>query len=88
MTDRKLYKSNNKKVFGVCAGIAEYLDVDPAIVRIIWAITVLFTGFGLGAYIIAAIIMDENPGYRTDDSNQEYTYSDSSDTVKGFNPER
>ena len=37
MTEKRLYKSADKKISGVCGGIAEYFGIDPAIVRIIWA---------------------------------------------------
>ena len=37
MNGKKLYKSNNKKICGVCAGVAEYFNIDPTIVRLIWA---------------------------------------------------
>ena len=55
---KKLYKSvKDKKIAGVCGGIAEYLDVDSTIVRLIGIILVFSWGSGLLAYIIAAIIM-------------------------------
>lgn len=56
---RRLYRdSNDKFVAGVCSGIAAYLNVDPAIVRILFAI-ITFGGFGLGflAYILLWIIL-------------------------------
>ncbi len=87
MTEKRLYKSADKKISGVCGGIAEYFGIDPAIVRIIWAGTFLFTGAGLIAYIIAAIVMNENPGYEEDHSQGMETYSYDSDTIKGFKPE-
>ena len=87
MTEKRLYKSADKKISGVCGGIAEYFGIDPAIVRIIWACTFLFTGAGLIAYIVAAIVMNENPGYEEDHSADSYTYSYDSDTIKGFKPE-
>ena len=59
---KKLYKSRyNRKVCGVCGGIAEYLNVDATVVRLIWAGLSLVGGFGILPYIIAAIIMKENP---------------------------
>jgi len=51
----------NRKIAGVCAGFAEYLDLDPSLVRILWALLALFGGFGLLGYIIAWIIMPEEP---------------------------
>ena len=55
---KRLYKSStDKKVCGVCGGIANYFDVDPTVIRLIWVIFTLVGGSGLIAYIIAAIIM-------------------------------
>ncbi len=59
---KRLYKSNtDKKLDGVCAGIAEYFDVDPTIIRLVWALAVLFAGTGILAYIVAAIVLPRNP---------------------------
>jgi len=44
---------------GVCSGLAEYLNVDVTIVRLIWAVSIFFGGFGVIAYIIAWIIIPE-----------------------------
>ncbi|MBR3647288.1 MAG: PspC domain-containing protein [Paludibacteraceae bacterium] len=59
--EKKLKKSTNKMVAGVCAGIAEYFDVDPTIVRIVYAILAICSvGFpGLLLYIILALIMPQ-----------------------------
>lgn len=56
---KKLYKSNNRMICGVCAGIAEYLGIDPTVVRLIWAALGL-TGTGILLYIIAALVTPEN----------------------------
>ena len=56
---KKLYKSNNRMICGVCAGLAEYLGIDPTVVRLIWAALGL-TGTGILLYIIAAVVMPEN----------------------------
>ena len=56
---KKLYKINNRMICGVCAGIAEYLGIDPTVVRLIWAALGL-TGTGILLYIIAALVMPEN----------------------------
>ena len=59
---KKSYKSvKDRKLTGVCGGIAEYFDIDSNIVRIVWLILVLCAGTGLLAYIICAIILDDNP---------------------------
>jgi len=46
---------------GVCGGIAEYFNIDPTIVRLGWVIFSLAGGSGVLAYIIALIIIPENP---------------------------
>ncbi|SCP99201.1 PspC domain-containing protein [Anaerobium acetethylicum] len=59
MEPKKLCKSRtNRMIAGVCGGIGEYLNIDPTVVRLI---TVLlgFTGTGIIAYLVAAIIMPE-----------------------------
>ena len=56
---KKLYKSHNRMICGVCAGLAEYLGIDPTVVRLIWAALGL-TGTGILLYIIAALVMPEN----------------------------
>ena len=56
---KKLYKSNNRMICGVCAGVAEYFGIDPTIVRLIWAVLAL-SGTGILLYIVAAIVMPEN----------------------------
>jgi phage shock protein C len=60
--EKRLYKSNtDKKLAGVCAGIAEYINVDPTVVRLLWVLATLFVGAGVLAYIIAAIVMPSKP---------------------------
>jgi len=62
---KKLYRSaDNKKLLGVCGGIAEYFSIDATIIRLAWAVVTLCTvGFGVLAYILAALIIPEEPGY-------------------------
>ena len=57
----KASKKNDKKICGVCGGVAEYFNIDATLVRLGVLALVLFAGGGLLAYIIAAIIMPENP---------------------------
>jgi len=61
---KRLYRSKDRMISGVCGGIAEYMGADPTLVRLIWALATVFSGFfpGLIAYIIAAIIIPERPG--------------------------
>lgn len=55
---KRLYKiEEGKKLCGVCGGIAEYFDVDPTLIRLLWVILVLCVGTGILAYIVAALIM-------------------------------
>lgn len=59
---KKLYKSNSdQKLDGVCAGIAEYFDVDPTVIRLAWVLFSLCGGSGVLAYIICAIVMPRKP---------------------------
>lgn len=54
---KRLTKSNNRMLLGVCAGIAEYFDIDPNVVRVLWVLFCLAGGSGILGYIIAAVIM-------------------------------
>ena len=55
---RRLYKiRKGKKICGVCAGIAEYFDVDPTLIRIAFVIFACSAGSGILAYFIAALVM-------------------------------
>lgn len=59
---KRLYKSNtDKKIDGVCGGIAEYFDIDPTIVRLAWVIFAFCGGAGIPAYIIAMLIIPSKP---------------------------
>ena len=59
--EKKLYRSTtNKTIAGVCAGLAEYLNIDPTIIRVIWALVGL-SGAGLIAYLVCALIIPEKP---------------------------
>ncbi len=62
----RLYRSTKDRILGgVCAGLGGYLDVDPSIVRLAWAaVTVLSFGVGIVVYILAWIIVPEQPGDR------------------------
>ena len=50
---------NNKVIAGVCAGIANYFNLDPVLVRIIWLVLLLFFGIGLFAYLLLWVVMPE-----------------------------
>ncbi len=59
--EKKLYKSHNKMIDGVCAGIAEYFAVDPTLIRLAWVLFSMVGGSGLIAYIVCAIIIPRKP---------------------------
>ncbi|MBI2428414.1 MAG: PspC domain-containing protein [Ignavibacteriales bacterium] len=62
MNSQRLYRSRTNKVFaGVCGGLAEYFDVDPVIIRILFVLMVLFGGSGILLYIAAIIIVPQKP---------------------------
>ena len=59
---KKLYLSRDEKILcGVCGGIAEYLNVDPTVIRLVWVLFSVFTAFfgGIIAYVIACIIIPD-----------------------------
>ena len=60
--EKRLYKSNkNKMIDGVCAGIAEYFNIDPTLVRLGAVVLTWAGGSGVLAYIICAIIVPRDP---------------------------
>ena len=62
MMEKKLYRSrSDKKLAGVCGGLAAYLNMDVTIVRLIWALVSVFAGAGLIAYIVCALVIPEEP---------------------------
>ena len=64
MEEKRLYKSKTNKVLGgVCGGIGEYFGVDPTWVRLAWVLFSFMGGSGLLAYIIAVLIVPDEPAY-------------------------
>lgn len=61
--EKKLIRSKtNRKLCGVCGGIAAYLGIDATVVRLIWALITLFSaGLGLIGYLVAALIIPDEP---------------------------
>ena len=58
--EKKLMRSNDRVFAGVCAGLAEYFDFDPVLVRVDYAFLTIFTAFsGLLLYIVLWIVMPE-----------------------------
>jgi phage shock protein C len=59
---KKLMRSStDKKIAGVCAGLADYFDIDPTIVRVVWLLAVLCAGTGLLLYVILWIVLPLAP---------------------------
>jgi phage shock protein C len=57
---KKLYKNRSqRKICGVCAGLAEYLNTDVTLVRVIWAVVSLFYGVGAVAYLVCALVFPD-----------------------------
>lgn len=62
MATRKLTRSTvDRKVAGVCGGLAEYIGTDPTLIRILWVLAVVAGGFGVLAYVIMWIAVPEGP---------------------------
>jgi phage shock protein C len=64
VSQKRLMRSSiDCKIAGVCGGMAEYLDIDPTIVRLVWVLVFIFTGFipGALAYVICWIVMPQAP---------------------------
>jgi len=60
---KRLYRSKKDRIIGgVCAGIGEYSNLDPVIVRLLWVIATFIFGAGLLAYLVAWIIIPEKKG--------------------------
>lgn len=58
MNGKRLYRSESSRILcGVCAGIAEYFNLDPTLIRLAWALFCILGGSGVLAYILAAIII-------------------------------
>ena len=58
MNGKRLYRSESSRMLcGVCAGIAEYFNLDPTLIRLAWALFCILGGSGVLVYILAAIII-------------------------------
>ena len=67
--NRRLYRCNHdRRLAGVAAGLAEYLDIDVTLVRVIWVVSIFFGGFGLLLYLLMALVVPSEPeGYAATD---------------------
>jgi phage shock protein C len=74
MARKKLIRPRaGRKIAGVCAGFAEYLDLDVTVVRLVWLLVGVMTGVGLLSYPIAWIIMPEEPEPAPQPAGQQVT---------------
>lgn len=83
---KKLYRCDQgKKVCGVCQGIAEYLNADVTVVRLVTILIALFCGSGIIAYIVCAIVMPEKNEviYNNADNQYSQNYYDSNNNYQG-----
>ncbi len=73
---KRIYKSvDDKKISGVCAGLAEYFETSPFFIRLACILSLFFGPFAIFGYIIAAIVMDKEPANRTNSIYENYGYS-------------
>lgn len=89
---KKLYRSrNDRMIAGVCGGLADYFNVDSSLIRLAVLFIFLFQGIGLIAYIIAWVVMSEEPlkneyrmpdEYYIEDHNDNQEYNNKNDHQK------
>ena len=78
MENRKLRRNPmNRVIGGVCSGLADFLGVDVALMRIAFVIAFLFASFGFWLYIILWIVLPENGQQTTDNGQQSFGQSQS-----------
>ena len=69
---KRLYCSKtDKKLCGVCAGVADYFGIDPTIVRVIWALLAFFYGTSILLYVIMALVIDVDSEVREPSEKKE-----------------
>jgi len=62
MEPKRLFPSRKDRILGgVCGGLGTYFNLDPVLMRLIWVVLFFFAGFGLLAYILAWIVIPEEP---------------------------
>lgn len=69
---RRLYRSRtNRSIAGVCAGIAEFFDADPTLIRLVTLLLILFGGLSIWVYILLWLIIPEAPARKFDLKNKK-----------------
>lgn len=64
MAAKHLFRSEKNRIFtGICGGLGDYFSIDPVLLRLVWLLVVIFTGFfpGVLAYIIASFVIPLEP---------------------------
>lgn len=75
---KKLYKSlTDRKLCGVCAGIAKYLNMDPTVIRLLWVLITFLGGAGVFAYVVCALLIPDEP-YNNNYQDPYYAPTDDS----------
>ncbi|NLO82169.1 MAG: PspC domain-containing protein [Clostridiales bacterium] len=83
---KRLYRSRTQRMIGgVCGGIAEYFDIDPTLVRLLFVLSIFIGGTGIILYILALIVMPEAPYYdvQVEDDNVDAGGGDFIHNVSG-----
>lgn len=81
MTNKLQRTRKDNVLAGVCGGIARYFNIDVVIVRIIWVISALAGGFGIGTYIICALIIPkEKDDYQERFNDDDESFDDNSES--------
>jgi len=68
---RLIRPQQGRKIAGVCLAVANYLDVDVTIIRIIWLFMIFGAGTGILAYVIGILAIENEPEYLVQDSQPE-----------------
>jgi phage shock protein PspC (stress-responsive transcriptional regulator) len=80
MNEKRLIRSrDNRMLFGVCAGLADYLNVDPVIVRLLAVLLTLWNGVGLLIYLVLALVMPQE----ADVAPKANAFNDEEIVIKG-----
>ena len=74
---KRIYRSKEDRIIaGVCGGFAEYLGIDPTIVRLVWIFFTIFGGMGILAYIFSIILITENDNSKAKEIKAEDDYDE------------
>ena len=81
---KKLYRSRSQiMIGGVCGGLSEYFDVDVTIFRLVWVLFFFFGGAGFLAYLVAWIIIPQEPSGYQEEKKTEFLADPEEDSFRG-----